>query len=102
MMQSFVVYGRLLTRAVFNGVQSSYTNVDYHSHPWDKRYASGSASSNLQHSYNQDPLQFITASSGFPKDLSTSFNRRGQFGDDACFMTVHHSADVIGEFLLNK
>lgn len=77
-MQSILVYGRLLTRALVSGI---YSHSDV-----------GTASSRRRDS---EP-QLVTAWSGFPKDLSSSFRRKGQFGDDACFIAKHRSADVLG------
>lgn len=48
--------------------------------------------------------RFIAACCGFPKDMlfGPSFVRdHGVFGDDACFIARHKTADVVGQFLFD-
>lgn len=75
-MQSILLYGRLLTRALVNGVYSFSSEA-----PCRKR--------------DYEP-QLVTAWSGFPKDFSNAIVRKGQFGDDAYFIARHKTVDVLG------
>ncbi|GLG98465.1 Phosphatase PTC7-like protein [Gryllus bimaculatus] len=77
MMQSIVWTGRLLSRALWNGL-SSYSNC---------------AEPNLNRRHES---RIVSAVCGFPKELAYTKFRKGQFGDDAWFMAKYKSADVIG------
>ena len=91
-MQSALVYGRTVARALF----SSLTN-EFHQ-------SSGSWQSSRNASYfrsepNQlSSLQLVTALSGFSKSSHTPAQilRKWSFGDDACFVASQKLADVIG------
>lgn len=76
-MQSVLVYGRLLTRALVSGIYSH-------------------SSTEVGRGKREKEPYLLSAWSGFPKDFSSSLVRRGQFGDDACFIARHKSADVLG------
>lgn len=81
-MQSILVYGRLLTRALVNGVYN---------------YSSTSDTSCIHRRRERD-FRLLTAACGFPK-ISTRFSallNRGQYGDDASFVARYKSADVLG------
>uniref|UniRef100_T1J6J6 Protein phosphatase n=1 Tax=Strigamia maritima TaxID=126957 RepID=T1J6J6_STRMM len=74
-MQSVLVYGRLLTRALVSGLSHS-TDVNVNARKNEPR--------------------LVTAWSGFPKEFTANPLKKGQFGDDACFIAKHISADVLG------
>lgn len=78
-MQSIVWTGRLLSRALWNGI----TN-----------YSTSCADPSL--SRKREPRIF-SAVSGFPKDFTNACLKKGQFGDDAWFTAKCKTADVIGE-----
>ncbi|XP_064461225.1 protein phosphatase PTC7 homolog [Ornithodoros turicata] len=81
-MQSVLMYGRLLTRALANGV-FSYT----------------SSGTEARHICGKSDLRLHTATCGFPKEknrFSIGLSGRGQFGDDACFAVKYKSFDVLG------
>uniref|UniRef100_A0A6M2DKC7 Protein phosphatase n=1 Tax=Xenopsylla cheopis TaxID=163159 RepID=A0A6M2DKC7_XENCH len=73
-MQSICWTGRLLSRALRNGLSLSTlidTNVKREPH-------------------------FVSVVCGFPKDFSSASIRKGQFGDDAWFAAKNKCVDVIG------
>lgn len=71
-MLSVLSYGRLVARAVFGGF-SQTDGRDY---------------------------SLVTASCGFGKDFCKGILKKGMcYGDDACFIARHRSADVLGERL---
>lgn len=76
-MQSIFWTGRLLSRALRNGLAnlSSATELNV---------------SNKKYPY------LVSVVCGFPKDIANGRTRRGQFGDDAWFSTNFNNADVIG------
>ncbi|XP_047003031.1 protein phosphatase PTC7 homolog [Schistocerca americana] len=76
-MQSIVWTGRLLSRALWNGL-SNYTNC---------------GEQNLS---RKRESRIVSAVCGFPKELSHAKFRKGQFGDDAYFTAKYKSAEVIG------
>ncbi|KAH0560194.1 protein phosphatase PTC7 homolog [Cotesia glomerata] len=75
-MQSIYWTGRLLSRALWNGISSYTTCADP---VVKKREAS-----------------LVSAVCGFPKDLSRGRIRKGQFGDDAWFTAKFKALEVIG------
>jgi hypothetical protein len=79
MMQSIVWTGRLLSRALWNGI-SNYSNC---------------AEPNLNRRHES---RIVSAVCGFPKELAHARLKKGQFGDDAWFTAKYKSADVIGEY----
>lgn len=78
MMQSIFWTGRLLSRALRNGLSSL------------------SCASELNVSKTNQPY-LVSVVCGFPKDIANGRTRKGQFGDDAWFSTNSNSADVIGK-----
>jgi protein phosphatase PTC7 len=88
-MQSLVVYGRLLARAIVAGI-----NTDFSS-PF-----SGSSSPcqcGILPTTKQNHVHLITAACGLPKTYSPAqVTKKWAFGDDACFMAAHKLGDVIG------
>ncbi|CAD6215854.1 GSCOCG00000670001-RA-CDS [Cotesia congregata] len=76
-MQSIYWTGRLLSRALWNGISSYTTCAD--PAVVKKREAS-----------------LVSAVCGFPKDLSRGRIRKGQFGDDAWFTAKFKALEVIG------
>lgn len=71
-MLSVLSYGRLVARAVIGGL-SQTDSRDY---------------------------SLVTASCGFGKDFRRGILKKGMcYGDDACFIARHRSADVLGECL---
>lgn len=69
-MLSVLSYGRLVARAVIGGL-SQTDGRDY---------------------------SLVTASCGFGKDFRKGILKKGMcYGDDACFIARHRSADVLGE-----
>nr|CAD7453932.1 unnamed protein product [Timema tahoe] len=77
MMQSIVWTGRLLSRALWNGL-SNYSNC---------------VDPNLN---RRNESRIVSAVCGFPKELANAKLKRGQFGDDAWFTARYKSAEVIG------
>ncbi|MEQ2276106.1 Protein phosphatase PTC7 [Xenotaenia resolanae] len=72
-MLSVLSYGRLVARAVIGGL-SQTDSRDY---------------------------SLVTASCGFGKDFRRGILKKGMcYGDDACFIARHRSADVLGKCLL--
>lgn len=70
-MLSVLSYGRLVARAVLGGL-SQTDGRDY---------------------------SLISASCGFGKDFRKGILKKGMcYGDDACFIARHRTADVLGEF----
>lgn len=96
-MQSLMVYGRFLTRVAVNSVQNHAASSDIHT--YNRRNLLAACEPLL--SSKQKQLQLLTASCGFPKDFKKTSHlvKKGQFGEDACFSTKHHTADVIGKFV---
>ncbi|CAG2057623.1 unnamed protein product [Timema podura] len=78
MMQSIVWTGRLLSRALWNGL-SNYSNC---------------VDPNLN---RRNESRIVSAVCGFPKELANAKLKRGQFGDDAWFTARYKSAEVIGK-----
>ncbi|XP_060522581.1 protein phosphatase PTC7 homolog [Cylas formicarius] len=76
-MHSLFVTGRLLSRAILNGIQNFSTATD----------------PNLQR--KAEPY-LVSAVCGFSKDKKIQRLVRGQFGDDAYFMAKYKSAEVMG------
>jgi protein phosphatase PTC7 len=80
MMQSIVWTGRLLSRALWNGISNYSTNC---------------AEPNVS---RKRESRIVSAVCGFPKELAHARLKKGQFGDDAWFTAKYKSADVIGEY----
>jgi len=73
-MLSVLSYGRLVARAVIGGL-SQTDSRDY---------------------------SLVSASFGFGKDFRKGILKKGMcYGDDACFIARHRSADVLGMLSLN-
>nr|CAD7404879.1 unnamed protein product [Timema cristinae] len=75
--ESIVWTGRLLSRALWNGL-SNYSNC---------------VDPNLN---RRNESRIVSAVCGFPKELANAKLKRGQFGDDAWFTARYKSAEVIG------
>lgn len=83
-MQSVLMYGRLLTRALANSVFS---------------YTTCTSTSDARYAWTKGDLGLQTATCGFPKErnrFSIGLGR-GRFGDDACFAAKYKSFDVLGK-----
>ena len=89
-MQSIGWTGRLLSRALWNGITNCSSNSS----------ESGAASNQQK---KREP-HFLSVVCGFPKDFAQAKQKKGQFGDDAWFSAKIKSADVLGrcEFVLNQ
>nr|XP_037283052.1 protein phosphatase PTC7 homolog isoform X1 [Rhipicephalus microplus] len=82
-MQSVLMYGRILTRALANSVFS---------------YSTCATSPDAKYAWAKGDLGLQTVTCGFPKErnrFSIGLGR-GQFGDDACFAAKYKSFDVLG------
>ncbi|KAK9511516.1 hypothetical protein O3M35_000155 [Rhynocoris fuscipes] len=77
-MQSITWTGRIISRALWNGINN---------------YSSCESNAGLQKKREPNILSVV---SGFPKELSKSKVKKGQFGDDAWFSAKVKSADVLG------
>nr|CAD7264006.1 unnamed protein product [Timema shepardi] len=75
--ESIVWTGRLLSRALWNGL-SNYSNC---------------VDPNLN---RRNESRIVSAVCGFPKELANAKLKRGQFGDDAWFTARYKSSEVIG------
>ena len=85
-MQSIVVYGRVVARAVVAGINNEFQ----YPLPWNQ------PSCSIQNSHR--PFHLIAASAGISKTHSPArVSPKWAFGDDACFVAKHKVADVIGE-----
>ena len=84
-MQAVVLYGRFVARAIASGFGSEIQHRDLQT-------ASISASAHVR------PLRLVTASSGVSKSFSPAqVTPKWCYGDDACFIASHKTADVIGK-----
>ncbi|XP_037789785.1 SERTA domain-containing protein 4-like [Penaeus monodon] len=126
-MQSVLVYGRLFSRAVANGIYSTVNTGAASSSASSSQSSSSSSSpappppSSSSSSPSPVPtqgpsaegeavnasgrkkLRFLTAVSGFPKNLRTLETvKPGKFGDDAYFVVKHAKGDVIGTYERRK
>lgn len=81
MMQSIFWTGRVLSRAIRNGLSS----------------LSSAAELNV---LNKKHPYLVSVVCGFPKDIANGRTHKGQFGDDAWFSTQFNNADVIGNFVI--
>ncbi|XP_076064354.1 protein phosphatase PTC7 homolog [Oratosquilla oratoria] len=104
-MQSVLLYGRLFSRAVANGlysvttgggpaaqqVPSSTTSTGPSSTP-----SSSNASEQSSVFQGRTKPRFLTAVSGFPKNQSLEKVKPCKFGDDAYFVARHQRGEVIG------
>ncbi|KAK8749514.1 hypothetical protein OTU49_015404 [Cherax quadricarinatus] len=104
-MQSVLVYGRLFSRAVANGIYSVSTGgqaaAQQQSAPSSPAAAAASPSGAEAEGFttaavNSKKLRFLTAVSGFPKNRTLEKVKPGKFGDDAYFVVKHPHGDVIG------
>lgn len=86
-MQSIYWTGRLLSRALWNGIASYSTSCSSEQQP----------NAVVASSSRRREASLISAVCGFPKELSRSRIRKGQFGDDAWFTAKFKTAEVIGE-----
>lgn len=86
-MQSIYWTGRLLSRALWNGIASYNTSCSTEQQP----------NAVVASSSRRREASFISAVCGFPKDFARSRIRKGQFGDDAWFTAKFRTAEVIGE-----
>lgn len=78
-MFSVLSYGRLVARAVLGGLSQT-----------DPRAGGGGGSGG--------DYGLVTAGCGFGKDFRKGLLKKGAcYGDDACFVARHRSADVLGE-----
>lgn len=90
-MQSVLVYSRQVARAVMGYI------------PYD-------ASSNVDLGRGKRRMRLMTASCGFSKGVNAPnnpvaasaavFNKKGIFGDDACFVARYKNRDVLGMFVI--
>jgi len=78
-MHSIVYTGRLLSRALWNGI-TSYTNNTPEATVSRKR----------------EP-RIVHAVCGFPKEFTQSRLKKGQFGDDAWFHAKNKTTEVLGK-----
>lgn len=78
-MHSLWLTGRLLSRAIWNGISNISTAAD----------------PNIQR--KPDP-HIVSAVCGFSKERRIQRLIKGQFGDDAWFTAKYKSADVLGSF----
>lgn len=83
-MHSIVYTGRLLSRAIWNGI----TN-----------YTTSSAEASV--SRKREP-HLVHAVCGFPKDFTHPVLKKGQFGDDAWFHAWNKNTDVIGKLMFEN
>ncbi|KAK8407376.1 hypothetical protein O3P69_002125 [Scylla paramamosain] len=104
-MQSVLVYGRLFSRAVANGIYSVSTGGQGGAAPHTSSTTASASSSPSQGveaepigtaSSHRKKLRFLTAVSGFPKNRTLEKVKPGKFGDDAYFVVKHAQGDVIG------
>lgn len=97
-MQSVLVYGRLLTRALVNGV---YNVSNTSSETQEITTTSIGGGHKIRAGFHrgttatEEPPPLVSAWSGFSKELTNSV-KKGQFGDDAFFIRKHKSIDVFG------
>lgn len=78
-MFSVLSYGRLVARAVLGGLSQT-----------DPRAGGGGGGGDYG---------LVTAGCGFGKDFRKGLLKKGAcYGDDACFVARHRSADVLGEY----
>lgn len=80
-MHSFLITGRLLSRALWNG----FANVSTASDP------------NVQ---RRPEPHLVSAVCGFSKERKFQRLIKGQFGDDAWFTAKYKTADVLGKYSL--
>lgn len=81
-MFSVLSYGRLVARAVLGGLSQT-----------DPRAGGGGGGGGGSGDYG-----LVTAGCGFGKDFRKGLLKKGAcYGDDACFVARHRSADVLGE-----
>lgn len=104
-MQSVLVYGRLFSRAVANGIYSVTTGGQATAPPQTSSTASAPSTgvevdAFATASNNRKKLRFLTAVSGFPKNRTLEKVKPGKFGDDAFFVVKHAHGDVIGEYFM--
>lgn len=81
-MHSLFVTGRLISRALLNGIHNFSTATD----------------PKLQ---QKTESHLVSAVCGFSKERKIQRLVKGQFGDDAWFISKYKSADVLGKLLHN-
>jgi len=82
-MQSIVYYGRFAARAIVAGLGSEIPHRDVHTPSLATPHVK--------------PLHLVTAAAGISKSSSPAqITPQWCYGDDACFIASHKSADVIG------
>jgi protein phosphatase PTC7 len=82
-MFSVLSYGRLVARAVLGGLSQT-----------DPRAGGGGGGGGG----SSGDYGLVTAGCGFGKDFRKGLLKKGAcYGDDACFVARHRSADVLGE-----
>lgn len=79
-MHSLWITGRLLSRAFFNGISNIATSAD----------------PNVQ---RKTEPHVVSAVCGFSKERTVQKMIKGQFGDDAWFITKCKSSDVLGNII---
>lgn len=90
-MQSLVLYGRTIARAVVAGLNSESVHNQL---PWKNAQ---------QSTRTAKGLHLISASSGISKSQSSAqVLAKWAFGDDACFIAGHTKADVLGKYLFSN
>ena len=106
-MQCVVLYGRILSRAVANGVynvgssgSSALPNSSQQQSTSTATATSTGSSPASAVSKSNHRFRLLTAVSGFPKNQGPGRVRPGKFGDDAYFVARHQMGDVIGEYLM--
>jgi len=86
-MQSIYWTGRLLSRALWNGIASYSSSYSAEQQP--NVIVAGNS--------KRCEASLVSAVCGFPKDFARGRIRRGQFGDDAWFTAKFKAAEVIGK-----
>lgn len=104
-MNSAIICGRTLTRALVSGVCSYSSSTCTSTQKPSDSESDVRIGINLTLPWKREKekpkkkLCLLTASCGFPKDwkgFTTAFIKHGRFGDDASFITRHKSSDVLG------
>lgn len=98
-MQCVLFYGRVLSRAVANGIYnvgSAASPLPNNSQQQQVSTNTSSSPPSIEPTSNRFTL--LTAVSGFPKNHGPGRVRPGKFGDDAYFVAKHQLGDVIGKY----
>lgn len=83
-MQSIYWTGRLVSRAIWNGISN---------------YSARADANNAANAKRCEASSFISAVCGFPKDFARGRTLKGQFGDDAWFSAKFKAIEVLGKML---